>query len=87
MMPSGTTMTNASTASLMELTSAGRMNGATALWYWYEIPKFPCSSPPSQCRYLVSSGWSAPSEWSRACTALLAANGPRTARPGSPGTI
>ena len=47
-MPSGTTMTNASTASLIELISAARTNGPTALRYVYEVPKFPCNSPPSQ---------------------------------------
>ena len=30
----------------------------------------PCSSPPSQLRYRVSSGRFTPSCWSRVCTAL-----------------
>ena len=61
MMPSGTTITNASAASLTELISAARTKGSTAVRYVYEVPKSPCSSPPIQLRYLVSSGRSTPS--------------------------
>ena len=85
MMPSGTTITKASAASLTELISAARMKGSTAVWYVYDVPMLPCSSPPIQLRYWVISGRFTPRCWSRACTALFAANGPRMKRPGSPG--
>ncbi len=67
--------------------SAARTKGSTAVWYVYDVPMLPCSRPPIQLRYWVISGRSTPRCWSRACTALFAANGPRMKRPGSPGRI
>src|SRR6185312_11538478 len=85
-MPSGTTITNASAASLIELNSADWMNGQTGARYWYDSPKLPCTIPLIHVQYWVTSGRSTPSWWSRACTALGLAKGPRMARAGSPGS-
>jgi hypothetical protein len=49
-MPRGTTITNASSASLTELISAAPMNGATGLWKAYDSPKLPWTAPPIQDR-------------------------------------
>ena len=59
--PSGTTITKASAASLTEFTSAAWTYGSTADRYWYDWPMLPCSRPVIQVQYWVSSGRSTPS--------------------------
>src|SRR5947209_3904560 len=81
MMPSGTTITNANSASLSDRPRAAVRIGPIGAWNWVEVPgKFVI-----QFQYWVSSGLSTPSWWSSAWTALGAASGPSTDRPGSLG--
>jgi len=61
---SGTTRTNASAASLSELTSDGPRRLQTgACWYWSDAPRLPWRSFQTQSPYWVSTGRSAPTWW------------------------
>ena len=84
-MASGTTMMNASNASLAELRIAGPITSPTGRRKACDSPKSPVSTPPIQSRYWVTSGRSVPSSLFSAATARASANGPRTRRPTSPG--
>ena len=76
-------MTNANIASLSERPSALVRIGPIGAWYWWS----PCRGKLLiQFQYWVRSGLSTPSWWSSAFTALGAASGPSTDRPGSPGS-
>ena len=72
---------NAKIASFSERPSALVRIGPIGAWYWYDVP----GKLLIQCQYWVRIGLSTPSWWSSACTALGAASGPRTERPGSLG--
>ena len=82
---SGTTMMNASTASLAEFLIAGPITSPTGRRNACDSPKSPVRTPPIQSRYCVTSGRSVPSSSLSAATARASANGPRTRRPTSPG--
>src|SRR3954451_15721935 len=83
---SGTTMMNASTASLAEWASAGQMMLDTDWPMATEVPMSPCRRPVIQSQYWAKTDWSVPSLWLSASTACWEASGPRTRRPTSPGS-
>ena len=85
-MLSGTTSTNATAASLSELTSDGPSSDETDTWYSPEVPRLPWTKFEIQLAYCVYSGRSTPSWWLRMSTDCWVANGPSTLRPMSPGS-
>ena len=59
-MPSGTTITNASSASLSECPIAVNSSGLTAAWYVWDMPMSPCTKWLMNSQYWVSTGLSVP---------------------------
>src|SRR5712691_1515415 len=84
--PSGTTITNATTASFSEFQSAGSSRDETDCWKASDVPRLPVRMPPTQLPYWATSGRSAPNCLLSCATALALAKGPRIRRPTSPGS-
>ena len=85
-MLSGTTSTNATAASLSELTKDGPSRSETGTWYWSDVPRSPWTKWLIQSQYCGTSGRSSPAALLKLSTSCWLANGPSTLRPMSPGS-
>lgn len=85
-MEMGMVKMKASTASLPERPSAGKMMSDTLERVWYEVPKSSVNTRFIDLTYCSNNGLSVPNCALNAATSSLGAVGPSTLRPTSPGS-